>query len=104
MSSQALMFLGSESVFPILSSDFYCIINIPLPCAFCSSNLPAWYKSALFNELYFVSDGGTVWVDPINQDDISNKPETQLPKVIEEYGKFAYLEGKFLILFFLITM
>lgn len=56
-------------------------------------NLPAWYKSALFNELYFVSDGGTVWVDPINQDDISNKPETQLPKVIEEYGKFAYLEG-----------
>lgn len=25
-------------------------------------NLPDWYKSALFNELYFVSDGGTVWI------------------------------------------
>ncbi|VEL11311.1 unnamed protein product [Protopolystoma xenopodis] len=26
-------------------------------------NLPSWYKSALFNELYFISDGGTVWLD-----------------------------------------
>ena len=26
-------------------------------------NLPSWYKSALFNETYFVSDGGTVWLD-----------------------------------------
>lgn len=29
------------------------------------SNLPDWYKSALFNELYFISDGGTVWLDPL---------------------------------------
>ncbi|VDD80593.1 unnamed protein product [Mesocestoides corti] len=28
-------------------------------------DLPDWYKSALFNELYFVSDGGTVWLDPL---------------------------------------
>ncbi|KAM3177099.1 hypothetical protein ACTXT7_005201 [Hymenolepis weldensis] len=28
-------------------------------------HLPDWYKSALFNELYFVSDGGTVWLDPL---------------------------------------
>ncbi|KAL5971623.1 Non-lysosomal glucosylceramidase [Taenia solium] len=28
-------------------------------------NLPDWYKSALFNELYFISDGGTVWLDPL---------------------------------------
>ncbi|KAL5112456.1 Non-lysosomal glucosylceramidase [Taenia crassiceps] len=27
--------------------------------------LPDWYKSALFNELYFISDGGTVWLDPL---------------------------------------
>ncbi|VDM31562.1 unnamed protein product [Hydatigera taeniaeformis] len=27
------------------------------------SHLPTWYKSALFNELYYVSDGGTVWLD-----------------------------------------
>lgn len=26
-----------------------------------SRNLPDWYKGALFNETYFVSDGGTVW-------------------------------------------
>ncbi|VDK38749.1 unnamed protein product [Dibothriocephalus latus] len=30
-----------------------------------SSNLPDWYKSALFNELYYLSDGGTVWLDPL---------------------------------------
>ncbi|VDQ14062.1 unnamed protein product, partial [Trichobilharzia regenti] len=26
--------------------------------------LPNWYKSALFNESYYLSDGGTVWLDP----------------------------------------
>uniref|UniRef100_A0A2K5I459 Non-lysosomal glucosylceramidase n=1 Tax=Colobus angolensis palliatus TaxID=336983 RepID=A0A2K5I459_COLAP len=26
-------------------------------------SLPAWYKSALFNELYFLADGGTVWLE-----------------------------------------
>lgn len=25
--------------------------------------LPDWYKSALFNETYYVSDGGSVWLD-----------------------------------------
>src|SRR5687767_6142631 len=25
--------------------------------------LPDWFKSALFNELYFVSDGGTLWLE-----------------------------------------
>lgn len=24
-------------------------------------SLPDWYKSALFNELYYISDGGTIW-------------------------------------------
>ncbi|KFV47077.1 Non-lysosomal glucosylceramidase, partial [Tyto alba] len=27
------------------------------------SQLPSWYKSALFNELYFMTDGGTIWVE-----------------------------------------
>ncbi|KAH8871048.1 Non-lysosomal glucosylceramidase [Schistosoma japonicum] len=31
-------------------------------------SLPDWYKSALFNELYYLSDGGTVWLDPIQVD------------------------------------
>ena len=37
------------------------------------SDLPEWYCSALFNELYFVADGGTVWlvcddkkIDPVH--------------------------------------
>jgi non-lysosomal glucosylceramidase len=25
--------------------------------------LPSWYKGALFNETYYVADGGTVWID-----------------------------------------
>ncbi len=29
------------------------------------SDLPPWYKSALFNELYYLVDGGSVWLDPI---------------------------------------
>jgi non-lysosomal glucosylceramidase len=27
-------------------------------------DLPDWYKMALFNELYYLADGGTLWVDP----------------------------------------
>ncbi|EUB58430.1 Non-lysosomal glucosylceramidase [Echinococcus granulosus] len=29
------------------------------------SRFPTWYKSALFNELYYIADGGTVWLDPL---------------------------------------
>nr|CAH8854016.1 unnamed protein product [Trichobilharzia regenti] len=29
-----------------------------------NKSLPNWYKSALFNESYYLSDGGTVWLDP----------------------------------------
>ncbi|KAG5845557.1 hypothetical protein ANANG_G00140560 [Anguilla anguilla] len=35
------------------------------------SSLPSWYKSALFNELYFVADGGTVWVELPEDSDVS---------------------------------
>ncbi|XP_077870346.1 non-lysosomal glucosylceramidase-like [Saccoglossus kowalevskii] len=58
-----------------------------------NESLPSWYKSALFNELYFISDGGTIWIEHnkehnglINSGDINNS-------VIKQYGKFAYLEG-----------
>lgn len=37
----------------------------------------------MFNELYFLSDGGTLW---LNIEKTENK-------VIQEYGRFAYLEG-----------
>lgn len=51
--------------------------------------MPAWYKSALFNELYFVADGGTVWLDVDHVTD--NK--TPIPEFVKEHGRFAYLEG-----------
>ncbi|BFY98894.1 hypothetical protein BsWGS_01934 [Bradybaena similaris] len=54
-----------------------------------SHSLPAWYKSAIFNELYYISDGGTVWID--NQK--GSNTESHHPTV-QEYGRFAYLEGQ----------
>ncbi|KTF89651.1 hypothetical protein cypCar_00030704 [Cyprinus carpio] len=63
-------------------------------------SLPAWYKSALFNELYFVVDGGTVWVELPEDADISGGLRSEdgglpaQPEVLKEYGRFAYLEGQ----------
>jgi non-lysosomal glucosylceramidase len=45
-------------------------------------NLPDWYKSALFNELYFIVEGGTLWAYPAHE-----KPDP------EKMGHFSYLEG-----------
>ena len=53
--------------------------------------LPSWYKSAIFNELYFVSDGGSVWLDKIND---NADVEGHASQLTNEYGKFAYLEGR----------
>jgi len=47
--------------------------------------LPDWYKSALFNETYFLTDGGTIW---LNVDD-----DMSLPAHIRNWGRFGYLEG-----------
>ncbi|KAG1650766.1 Non-lysosomal glucosylceramidase [Nymphon striatum] len=47
--------------------------------------LPNWYKSALFNELYFVSDGGSLWLEMPN-----SFTKTDVRK---EHGRFAYLES-----------
>lgn len=33
-------------------------------------DLPDWYKSAIFNELYYISDGGTVWLTVEQTDEI----------------------------------
>ncbi|XP_038074179.1 non-lysosomal glucosylceramidase-like [Patiria miniata] len=62
---------------------------------------PAWYKSALFNELYFMSDGGTVWLEL--QEDQSNGGTTcsngvqdrpcKMTELRKDMGLFAYLEG-----------
>eukprot|EP00794_Sanderia_malayensis_P009762 gene9762-10761_t len=58
---------------------------ILLDCA-----LPDWYKSALFNELYYITDGGTVWLDIRRRKDLQRR---QIPRHVTEYGRFAYLEG-----------
>lgn len=57
--------------------------------------LPEWYKSALFNELYFITDGGGIWVDI--QEDYPNGQKcahTRAEPLVREYGRFAYLEGQ----------
>ncbi|XP_046855881.1 non-lysosomal glucosylceramidase-like isoform X2 [Xenia sp. Carnegie-2017] len=56
------------------------------------TNLPAWYKSALFNELYFVADGGTIWLDVVKEEK-ENPDVKNLPEFVLQYGRFAYLEG-----------
>jgi len=53
-------------------------------------DLPDWYKAALFNELYYVVEGGTIWTDgeegsdPVPEDD---------PNKLNPASKFGYLEG-----------
>ncbi|CAB1421470.1 unnamed protein product [Pleuronectes platessa] len=64
------------------------------------SSLPSWYKSALFNELYFVADGGSVWTELAEDADVSGGIRSEdgglpaQPAVVKEYGRFAYLEGQ----------
>uniref|UniRef100_A0A5S6QEU9 Non-lysosomal glucosylceramidase n=1 Tax=Trichuris muris TaxID=70415 RepID=A0A5S6QEU9_TRIMR len=59
-----------------------------------NSGLPAWYKSAIFNELYFLTDGGTVW---FKYDDCWKEDEPHLSEytlnLARKYGRFAYLES-----------
>jgi non-lysosomal glucosylceramidase len=47
-----------------------------------SQETPDWFQCALFNELYYLVDGGTVWAYPLE----SCPPDTEM-------GHFAYLEG-----------
>ncbi|KAJ1212624.1 hypothetical protein NDU88_000279 [Pleurodeles waltl] len=65
-----------------------------------NSTYPSWFKSALFNELYFVADGGTVWLEVPSETSDSDLMGAEtgrlpdLPRVLREYGRFAYLEGQ----------
>ena len=50
-----------------------------------NSELPDWYKCTLFNELYYIVDGGTIWTDgEVNEPLLSSR---------DNIGHFAYLEG-----------
>uniref|UniRef100_A0A8R1DQ84 Glycosyl-hydrolase family 116 N-terminal domain-containing protein n=1 Tax=Caenorhabditis japonica TaxID=281687 RepID=A0A8R1DQ84_CAEJA len=56
--------------------------------------LPDWYKSALFNELYYVVDGSAVWFeyDPEwKHDEALMSEETEAH--FKEYGRFGYMES-----------
>ncbi|XP_014239867.1 non-lysosomal glucosylceramidase isoform X2 [Cimex lectularius] len=50
---------------------------------------PDWFKSALLNELYYVSNGGTVWL--LLDDEEKKKLSANDPRL--EFGRFGYLEG-----------
>lgn len=70
-------------------------------------DLPAWYKSAIFNELYYITDGGTIWLESAkhkeqgnssnnhtDEGDSSAEENLRRSELIQEYGRFAYLEGQ----------
>ncbi|HEY1014542.1 MAG TPA: non-lysosomal glucosylceramidase [Herpetosiphonaceae bacterium] len=48
---------------------------------------PAWYKTALFNELYYLIDGGTIWVERLVDE---NSATLSAPP--SDVGLFSYLE------------
>lgn len=52
-----------------------CTVIVSVKCILFRSTLPDWYKSAIFNELYFVSDGGAVWVQ-LDENEKQNLPAT----------------------------
>ncbi|GMR52514.1 hypothetical protein PMAYCL1PPCAC_22709, partial [Pristionchus mayeri] len=58
------------------------------------AHLPRWYKSALFNELYFITDGGSIWFE---WDEEWTKREPHLSEysraVMKQHGRFGYLES-----------
>uniref|UniRef100_A0A915HRB8 Glycosyl-hydrolase family 116 catalytic region domain-containing protein n=1 Tax=Romanomermis culicivorax TaxID=13658 RepID=A0A915HRB8_ROMCU len=55
--------------------------------------LPDWYKTALFNELYYLTDGGCVWFSYDDQWKLDEKHLTDYTlNLLKNYGRFAYLE------------
>lgn len=64
----------------------------------CDRNLPDWLKMALFNELYLLADGGTLWTaatetDPVGQFAIWESLDARFYESLPQrlYGSFATL-------------
>ncbi|MED6134806.1 hypothetical protein PIB30_040420 [Stylosanthes scabra] len=56
-------------------------------------SLPEWYKFTLFNELYFLVAGGTIWIDsPLPSSNMRNKSQDQVKEL--ENTKFKVTEAK----------
>jgi len=54
-----------------------------------NEDLPLWYRQMLFNETYYLVDGGTIWTaGKMDNDDTVSDPIPEL-----EIGHFAYLES-----------
>lgn len=50
---------------------------------------PDWYKTALFNELYYLVDGGTLWTNRR----VGESPDLRAsPSSLQDVGRFAFLE------------
>ena len=49
-------------------------------------DLPDWFKSAVFNELYFLSDGGSLWLEG-EEGEVGGDPR-------RKYGRWGYLEAQ----------
>ncbi|XP_053405634.1 non-lysosomal glucosylceramidase-like [Mercenaria mercenaria] len=85
----ARWFGKSRDQAPQMSS--YCLQNYSMwedkiqawqnPILNCSA-IPAWYKSFLLNELYYVADDAEI-----------GDGDSEVHSIVKEYGKFAYLEG-----------
>ncbi|GMS81411.1 hypothetical protein PENTCL1PPCAC_3586 [Pristionchus entomophagus] len=52
--------------------------------------LPEWYRSALFNELYYVSDGATSWIE---YDEKEEHVTDHTAAHMKEWGRFGYMES-----------
>ena len=77
--------------------SFFSILPFYFITFFCRS-YPSWYKSAIFNELYFISDGGTVWVEAPEPSSGETNGHFKCYDLVKEYGRFGYLEGRSIIL------
>ena len=48
---------------------------------------PDWYKSAVFNELYYLVDGGSVWLE------VGEEEQTAATDPRKTTGRWGYLES-----------
>ncbi|CAJ0582793.1 unnamed protein product, partial [Mesorhabditis spiculigera] len=56
--------------------------------------LPDWFKSCLLNELYYISDGSTIWVE-FDEQWLNDEPGLS-PLTVQQYrqyGRFGYAES-----------
>ncbi len=57
-----------------------------------NSSIPDWLKSAAFNELYYIADGGSQWLLMDKEDlNVTKENAEDDPRLI--FGRFAYLES-----------